>query len=132
MARTVGSGSPCADLGGIPLYGGVGSGVRRRVLGVAAQPNRCLGYVAVLAIGLLAVAVWRKIWEDHKVYKAIWRNRVKIVGKLSQRPNSTDIFPDRIKGEPGHGYRYSIAVLLAAAVGAILFCLVFVIIARCA
>ena len=37
--------------------------------GVAAQQNRCLGYVAVLAIGLLAVAVWRKIWEDHKVYK---------------------------------------------------------------
>jgi hypothetical protein len=93
--------------------------------GVAAQQNCCLGYVAVLAIGLLAVAVWRKIWNDHKVYKDIWRDRVRIVGKLSQRPNSTDIFPDRIKGEPGHGYRSSIAVLLAAAGGAILFCLVF-------
>ena len=100
--------------------------------GVAAQQNHYLGSVAAVAIFLLAVAIGFKIRSDHKAYEVVWRDRVKIVGKLSQRPNSTDIFPDRIKGEPGHGYRSSIAVLLAAAVGAILFCLVFAIIARCA
>ena len=95
--------------------------------GVAAQPNpkHCLAYAAILAIGLLAAAVSFKIWRDHKVYKDIWRDRVRIVGKLSQRPNSTYIFPDQIKGKPGRGYLSSWLVLLAAAVGAILFCLVF-------
>ena len=95
--------------------------------GVAAQPKpkHCLAYAAMLAIGLLAAAVSFKIWRDHKVYEDIWYERVRIVEELSERPNSADVFPDRIKGEPGRGYLSSWLVLLAAAVGAILFCLVF-------
>ena len=103
----------------VAMFGGV-------CWGVAAQSNHSLALVAVLAILMITGAVGFKIWNDHQVYKDIWGDRARIAEKLSERPNSSGILPERIKKpKPGHGYRSSLAVLGAAALGAILFCVKF-------
>lgn len=101
--------------------------------GVAAlQPDKYFGRplykrpAGIAAFGTLLVgtAIVVKIWREHKRFAEIKEDRAKIANQLASQQGATGIIPkDYLSPDPGRGDRYSLAIVIIAAFGAILFCL---------
>jgi hypothetical protein len=100
--------------------------------GVAAlQPEKYLGRpvykrpAAIAGIGIIIVAAFivAKIFREHGIYAETKREQARIAEQLASLEGAREIIPEyMLKKDAGWGFFWSLAVVIAAAVAAALFC----------
>jgi hypothetical protein len=101
--------------------------------GVAAlQPERYLSRpcykrpagAAVIGISIVAVAIAAKIIREHGQYAKLRKQQAQIVKQLARLPGAEEIIHEDMQSDDaGPGYKWSLAIVIAAALAAIGFCL---------
>jgi hypothetical protein len=84
--------------------------------------------VAAFSVGVLAVAVIFKIFKDHSVYVELRKEQIRIAAILATHlAAGSDMLPDRYRRcGSSRGFLWSIFIVISAALGAIAFCLSFI------
>jgi len=80
--------------------------------------------VGIVGILIVALGICIKILREHGVYAEAKKALCQIAKQLDSLEGASGMIPAYIlKEEAGSGFRYSIAVVVSAALGAVLFCL---------
>jgi hypothetical protein len=72
----------------------------------------------------VAAVIVFKICREHGIYADAKKEQARIANRLASLPGVSEIIPEYMRNEEaGPGYKSSVAVVVAAALLAILFCL---------
>jgi len=78
----------------------------------------------IVGVAILAILVTAKVWREHFKYREVWEGKKKLLDLIISNGwlHLNDV-PEGIITPVGKGFLWSLGVLWAAAVGAIIFCL---------